>query len=358
VTFGAYLLRGASARLAVALPAAALLYFAFELGDRGPALAQRAGWSSALATSLLHLPLIAVLVLPAALLLSIALWISRLRSGGELEAAACLGRGPAVVARPLLLLGVLCSAVALTTSELVVPPCERAAAQRSASTPSALTGLGPTQPWQRHGAWLVHGAPGAARRFVAVELDARAAIRQRLEGSLADGAPPRLRDARHYRFAERGFSAHTRAAASLPSAWADALHTPTRVEAQGFAHLRRDLVRGSAAGRAQRVDALMLHAKLAFPLLNLVVAAAGVGLAFGPRSRAPVSDLLRVAALLLGLWALLAAGWMLCRAGMVGPAAGAWGPLGLAALLASAGLGAAARNVRGRTPAGADHEQR
>ena len=83
-----YLGKGIAVRLLVALPAVVLIYLTSELADSGRRAAATLGWIAVLQASLLHAPLVAVQVLPVALLLSIVLWIGWLRRRGELLAIA------------------------------------------------------------------------------------------------------------------------------------------------------------------------------------------------------------------------------------------------------------------------------
>ena len=116
-----YQLRAVLVRLALALPALVLVYLVFDLGDQGRRLAATAGWVRVLAAALLHVPLVSVQVLPAALLLAALMALFRLREAGELEAMAAAGAGPLRWLQPLLAAGLLVVAAALVLGELLAP---------------------------------------------------------------------------------------------------------------------------------------------------------------------------------------------------------------------------------------------
>lgn len=340
-----YLLRGILLRLLIALPSAAAIYLAFDLGDQGRRLARLVGWRPVLEAAVLHLPLIVVQVLPAALLLSLVLWIAQLRRRGELEAVATLGGRRQPLLAPALTVGVLACAGAWLVQELVVPPCEQAADRRYRYLrPSALSGLHRPLPWVRAGSWFFH--LGADRRLVALEVDGSSRARQRLEGAFEAhraGQAPKLRDARQTRFSRDGFSEQSRAPAPVPALGAASpLWRPRRAEAQRFAELDDQLARRARAGQHQRVEVLILHSKAGYPLLNLALALIGVGFASTWRRRSPTRDLALAAAALLAIWALLAICWMLGRSGLLPAALAAWLPVGVAT---AAGILAARRGT-------------
>lgn len=332
-----YLFAALLRRLALALPALVLVYLAFDLGDQGRRLAPLLGWGAVLRASVLHAPLVAVQVLPVALLLSAALTQATLRRRGELEAIAALGAGPGRVCAPLLVLGALCALGAGVVDELVVPPCERAAdvLQRSLRA-SALTGLGQPVRWARAGAWMVWRSgrqPGGGRAALGIELDRHFRAVRRVDARLGeDGRPVAARVAelgggRLKRRAVEGSRAPwPRDASRLwnhqSRARAEALSTPA---------LLQRLRQLAGAGQVRPAEELVLHTKLAYPLVNVVAGLLGCVFALGFRRPSALRDLAAAVGLSLGMWLLLAVGWLLGRGGLLPAAAAVWGPLALAA---------------------------
>lgn len=345
-----YLLRATLSRLALALPSLALLYLAVDLADSGRRLAAAAGWRIALEAALLHLPLVLVQAMPAALLLAALLALSRLRERGELEAMAAAGARPLACCLPLLAAGGIAAASALALDELLVPRCERALDRRMLGVGqrprSPLTGLAaPAPPWTRHGRWFLL-ATGEDR--VALELDP--APRRRFE---------RIGTVSRVILLEPAPSARPAAVESGPPAAALGARlereraslevgAAARPEAQSALALRRRLAALAAAGQAEPAEVLLLHAKLSFPALCLCAAlcACGLGLRQGQRSLA--ADLGLGLLSLLALFTLAAVGFVAGRVGWLSPAAGAWLPVagGLALgllLLGGVGRGAIVR---------------
>ena len=328
-----YLLLAVLGRLALALPALAAVYLAFDLGDQGRRLAAELGWGAVLRASLLHLPLVTVQILPAALLLAAVLALGALRRRGELEAMVLAGAGPLRLGAPLIVAGVLCAASALLLDEAAVPPCERAADRLyRGRRASSLTGLERPGSWARHREWLLHRRGDG--QLLALEVGARFAALQRVEGRLtSDG---QLQQARGERFAVDGGFVRT-SRPTLPPLPADLWRAATRAEARPYLELRHALRALREAGQARAAEELVLHTKLAFPLINVVVALLAWPFALGHRRRSPVLELLAMLGLLFGLWAALAAGWLAGRAGWLAPGVAVWTPTLLGAA-AAAGL--------------------
>ena len=320
-----YLFTTALLRILLAAVALAVVALAFDLGDQGRRLAASLGWSTVLRASLLHLPLVVVQVLPAALLLGGVLALARLRHGGELAALALAGAGPWRVRAPLLATGVLCAASALALDELLVPPCEQAADQLyQHRRASPLTGLGAASSWVKLDRWVLHRRQVQGQtRLLALELDPQFAVVRRVEGT-----PTSLQ--------ARQFAPHLAVPADLGQLQRRAHKLWNRgfvrAEAQSFAELRRYLRRRQAAGQQRPVETLVLHTKLAYPLINLSAAMLACLFAAPWRRRAGVLDLLAAVGLVLGLWVLLAGGWLVARGGWLSPALAVWLPvlLGLA----------------------------
>jgi lipopolysaccharide export LptBFGC system permease protein LptF len=322
-----YILRSVLARLTLALPAMALVVLAFDLGDQGRRLARVLGWWPVLRALMLHLPLFAVQVLPVALLISAVLALSGLRQRGELGALLVSGAGPGRLHAPLLCAGGLCAVLGLALGELAVPRCEQAADRLYQHRRiSPLTGLQPVGAWLWLDPWFVRKGPG--QQVLALELDRGFRIRRRVEGRPRPGELPVLE--RAARLWGRG---------------------EARAEALGAAELARRLERLEHVGQRRPVERIVLHTKLAYPLLSLVTALMACGFALGWRRRALVPELLLACGLALALWLVVAGGWLLGRVGWLSPAAAVWGPLAVAGALAGGWLWTrSVRRPRPRTP--------
>lgn len=340
-----YLLRVILSRLALTALALTLLYLGFDLGDQGRSLASTLGWERVLLASLLHLPLVVVQILPAALLIAAVLALNSLRRRGELLALSIFGVAPARLCLPILAVGTVGAAVALGLDEWLVPPCEqRVDLLYRSRRASALTGLRPRARWMRHDRWFLHLAPTG--RLLALQLDDSFRPVRRVDAHLTDDSAIRSGRAKVTRFnRELGFNRVEEQMVDLPGL--NRLHhlrgQQPRAEALDTSSLYRRLTLLEASGQAQRVERLVLHTKLAFPLLNLVVALLACPFALGRRRAAPVRDLAWAAGLVVGLWALLATGWVLGRTEHLSPGVGAWLPLGLGLAF---GIAATIRGLR------------
>lgn len=327
-----YLARAVLLRAAVALPALALVYLGVALLEQGHAGGR---WSlAAIHLALLRLPLIVVQVAPVALMLGAALAIVALRGRGELEALAALGAAPPQLWTPVLLAGLLFAAGTLAVDELVVPPSERAIdARRGGRVVSPLTGLSRRAAWFRLGRWLYHVD---GDRVMALELGPEFRAVRRVDATGGDGV------------------VETRLGEHVPSSPPPDLtrarklsgYVGARAEALDYASLSRRLSQLERAGQRRPAERLVLHSKLAYPALNVVVALLAC-LLLRQRPRTPVGTLAAAMSALLLLWLALATGWVLARAGWVVPALGVWGPVGAAFLLAAALLAVGQRR-RGR----------
>jgi lipopolysaccharide export LptBFGC system permease protein LptF len=331
----AYLCRAVAVRLALALPSLVLVYVAFDLGDAGRRLASEVGWPVALHAALLHLPLVAVQVLPAALALGSVLTLWSLRSQGELEAMSAAGAGPLRLCLPLLHVGFLCAVCAFLVDETIVPICEREI-DRLLGTwrPSLLTGLGPAPEWTRRGPWFLHLVRAARPpRVLGLQITPSFEAVRRFDGALlpragASGHTMRLGTSRSAQ--PPGLSLRPEGLDDAVALWREAA---VRAEAQSFVALRRRLQALSAMGQGRRAEEVVLHAKLAFPWLNLLAVLLVCPIAFRRERRSALWEMLAALGLLLGLWLLLATGWFAARVGWLGPAAGAWLPLLVGSIL-------------------------
>lgn len=314
-----YLLRHILGRLGLALPALCVLVMAFDLGDQGRRLAagnagqDGLGWGPVLMAGLHHLPLYAVQILPVALVLALVLTLSDKRQRGELEAMACAGLSTHRLAAMVLLAGLLAALLALCLGELVVPPLEQRADKLYANRRiSSLTGEPQAAPWLRLGPWYMGRTPAGG--LLGLRVDGEHRLVQRLEGAaLWRAAPARVAAAR--------------------TLWS---RTVDRPEAQSSVALWRRLHALNAAGHPRPVETLVLHTKLAYPVVNLV-AALLVSVMFLPtparrRGSAMVRDLGLALVLILGLWFLISTGWLLGRSGWLSPPAAVWGPVAMAAI--------------------------
>jgi lipopolysaccharide export LptBFGC system permease protein LptF len=330
-----YLLRAVIARLALALPALCLIVMAFDLGDQGKRLVPTLGWAPVLRASALHLPLVAVQILPAALLLSAVLALSSLRRRGELVAMAGAGATAARLCAPLLTAGLACAAGSLLLDEIVVPLCEqRADSIYGHKRTSPLTGLQAPPRWIRQGPWFFHRAAGT-QEVLALEVSASFQALRRLDALGTPGGA--LVQGRLVRFGPEPTRPEARVP-PLPGLEMILDDRSPRAEAQSFLQLRRALRRLGDAGQLRVAEELVLHTKLAFPLVNLVMGLWACSFALGRRRTGPAEALGVALVILLGSWLLIALGWVAARVGWISPTIGAWAPLlaGMAGALACA----------------------
>lgn len=339
-----YLLRRALAGALLALAALSWVYLACLLGDQGRRAATSLGWSAALRAMLWHLPLAAVQLAPAAVLLGGVLALGPARQRGELAALSAVGASRLQLAAPLLLTGVLCGALSLLVAEGLVPPCERRAERLTGPLASALTGAAtPTTRWLTLPAgWVVAArdlprqAPGAVASPPTLTAwrvidEAGSARRPRLVGPwVTSGRDPA-------------------GSAAPPWAAARALdhllrQRPEALSTAALLQQRRGLV---LAGQDPTLASLVLHSRLAFPGLCVVLAGIAALLVTGGRGPSPAWLLGEALGWLGATWLVVAGGWLLGRTGAIGPVAAAWGPL---LAIGVAGLAATARDGGARRP--------
>jgi lipopolysaccharide export LptBFGC system permease protein LptF len=335
-----YLLKAVLIRAAVALPALSVVYLAFHLGDQGRLLAGSVGWGNVLRAAVLHLPLVAVQLMPAVVLLAVVMTYNSLRQRRELEALVVHGLAPGWHCVPVLVSGALAAVVALGLDEWVVPACEqRADRLYGGGRASPLTGLVRHPPWLRgHGGWFLRlgrAARGGDRRLLALRLDERFRALRRVDaridpGGRVSGATVTILDGGRFRRRRVGryeLEGGGRALALLAAR--GATRSPVRAEALGTRELHRRLRLLEAAGQVRRAERMVFHSKLAFPVFNLVVALLACVFTLPVWPARPVRDLALAVFMALGLWVLLALGWVLGRSGVLPVAVGAWAPLAL-----------------------------
>ncbi len=326
-----YLLQAIILRLLLALPALALVYLAFDLGDQGRRLAAELGWGPVLYSSALHLPLVIVQILPAALMVSGVLALGDLRRRGELEAMVAAGVGPARICAPLLSAGLLSALVALLTAEGVVPRCEKFADKvLGGSRTSALTGpLLPARWYHREG-WFVRLDPQERPpHIVALKLDDSFRPQERVDGRVTSLVEGRAFGLQSW-FGDPGATRYRSGPIHLPvleDVGGLQRLSRSRAEAETFLELKRRLSKLAATGHERVPERLVLHTKVAFPLLNLVIFVWLCPFALNFRRIAPIREVLSAIGVLLGLWTMIAAGWVAARVGVLSPAAGVWLPI-------------------------------
>ena len=325
-----YVFKGLLLRLLLSLLALALLYLLFDLGDQGRRLAAVLGWSNVIAAAGLHLPLVAVQLLPVALLLSAVLFCATLRNDGELEAMRVAGLSKRWMAAPLLLVGIGGAACAYLLDGLVVPHCERKADRLYQNRRvSPLTGAREGTAWIRHGAWFLRRGN---KRALAYRVDGDFSVRRRIAGAIA--GRDQLSTATDYRILSRGFRRSERRRITVAALGAsEAIASSRRLEAQNVRDLESTIARRDAAGTPIILATLMLHSKLAYPLVNVLVAAFALIFFFDRQPRSALRDLGWAMAALLSLWLLIAGGWLCARSGVFAAAWGAWGPIALGLLI-------------------------
>ncbi|MBK8479731.1 MAG: LptF/LptG family permease [Proteobacteria bacterium] len=337
-----YLLRRSLLGAALTLAALVWVYLACSVGDQGRRAAAMLGWNEALRLMVWHLPLAAVQLAPAAVLLGLVIALSSAQQRGELEAVAALGASRRQLAVPLLITGLLATLLCVVVTEWVVPLCERRAdLVAGEALVSSLTGVSspPTRWLTLPGGWVF-----AARRVT---------------HSPRAEAPPVLRA---WRVSAAGhlsgpLEPGAQRAGAEPAPWAEARDLERwlrqRPEALSTPALLRQRRAASRAGHDPTLTTLVLHTRLAYPWLCVVLAGAAAALVTGV-GRPSLASSLGGALAWLGLsWIAVAGGWLLGRTLVIGPVAAAWGPvlgLGLVAV-ASASWGRKRRPSRSRQPA-------
>lgn len=331
-----YLLRRALSGALLALAALSWVYLACLVGDQGRRAATSLGWSAALRAMLWHLPLAAVQLAPAAVLLGGVLALGPARQRGELAALSAVGASRLQLAAPLLLTGVLCGALSLLVAERLVPLCEQRADRLTGPLASALTGaVTPTTRWLTlPEGWVVaariEARPGA--------VDPPAALTAwRVIDAAGSARGPSLMGPWIAARPDPAGSAHP------PWAAARALdhllrQRPEALSTAALLRQRRGLV---LAGQDPTLASLVLHSRLAFPGLCVVLAGIAALLVTGGRGPSPAWLLGEALGWLGTTWLVVAGGWLLGRTGALGPVAAAWGPL---LAIGVAGLAATARD--------------
>jgi lipopolysaccharide export LptBFGC system permease protein LptF len=337
-----YILRQLSVRALQLAPVLALVASTVDLTTTGPFWAERVGWGTVLRGTLLHLPLQLVLVLPLAALLGGALLVAKLARGGELDAWSNSGRTPGRLGSSMTAAGGVLAMGALALMEFVVPACEAACSRLyDHRRPSA---LGATQQVHRWllapGDWIVQLAPAAARersRWNAFRLSEKHRLAQRLSGTLTHFGAPKTNEITSQPAAS---ALEASESAGLRSLLRSITPTDERLppEALSTPQLWRRAQQETEQGRSSRVDLLMLHARIAYPLLNPLVGLILWGIAIR-RGRSGLSRLLAVT---LGwtcvLWVATASTWQLAHAGILTAATGVWSPPAAALVLVVAVL--------------------
>jgi lipopolysaccharide export LptBFGC system permease protein LptF len=108
-----------------------------------------------------------------------------------------------------------------------------------------------------------------------------------------------------------------------------------RPEALSTMALQQRIAQGSVLGHPSSGDRMVLHARLAYPWLNLIVALLAWAPVCSHRRLAPMRQLARAAGWIVVLWLLVASGWLMGTTGLLPPGVAAWTPVGMGALLAT-----------------------
>jgi lipopolysaccharide export LptBFGC system permease protein LptF len=333
--FARYLFGLLAARVSATLAVLCLIYALFDLGDAGRQLAATIGWSTVLVATLLRLPTFAAQLLPAALTLGGALTLAALHRRGELEALATLGAGPQRLARPLLAFGLLVAAGGALLGEAVAPPLEAHADQLYQHRRlSSLTGQRARRGrWRRQGRWLlrvddkrVTALESGPSRLAGTGLRGPSGLTgRRIDGRLIGETLHQVRDVqltdgdavvRWHRSLELASLGLGGTAAQGPSG---------RAESQGVGELLKRTRAAQVSGHSRRLDRVLLHLRLSFPLLALPAALLLWALALRRGA-----TLALAAAFVGALWLLVALGFLAARSGLVAPSAGPWGALAAA----------------------------
>jgi lipopolysaccharide export system permease protein len=251
-----------------------------------------------------------------------------------------------------LVAGALATLVALGLDELVAPSCEQEADRLyGGGRVSPLTGLGAPPPWLRgERGWFLRlgrgdpGDPAGGRRLLALRLDEAFRTQRRVDATV--DASGRITRATVTRMTGDGFKRRRVGTYRLEGggqtlaalAAREAAGPPVRAEALSALALHRRLQRLEAAGQIRRAERMVFHSKLAFPLVNVVVALLACAFAVRVWPSRPVLDLALAVLVALGLWVLLALGWVLGRSGWLPVEVGVWAPPVVALALAAVAL--------------------
>lgn len=296
---------------------------------------------------LYKIPNIFFMTSPVAVLVAVLIVVSLRGRANEFTAMFSVGVSPVRIFVPLLLGCAVVSALSLGSSEILAPRANRLAReiQRLRIRPGRVAAqFSLNRYWIRGenailSAQVVDTKGPALNGFQYLELDREFRLLRRIDArsaqpagngawTLRDGRERRINgDLRAESFAEKSFS--------FPETIQGFLDGETPPQEMTYAQLSGYIGDSKAKGYDVRRYEVDLHAKISYPLLNVIVAMIGIPLALrAPRSGGVWRSI--GAGLLVGFfcWIALSASLSLGRKGVLPPLAAAWLP---DALLAFAG---------------------
>ncbi|MBI5837782.1 MAG: LptF/LptG family permease [Candidatus Eisenbacteria bacterium] len=296
----------------------------------------------------LHVPSVAVLVMPMALLLAAMLTLSQMGKFNELTAMNVAGRSYLRLARPLLGVALLASAVSFVLEEYAVPRSNRARQQYLERTVMHIV---PSPPSQRDNL-LYMGTEGrvfSMRSYLVQEQrmleptiqsfgGGRVRVRIDAREGTWDGAHWVLRDGVQRVFGEDRETAvrfGTLTLARLRERPADFAAEERNPSQMTITELRRYIGRLVESGRAAERYEVDFQLKLSYPLINLVALLIAVAIAAQLRRNSPALAFGLSAVASFAFYGVVATGRALGQSGVLPPWFAGWA--GHALFLAVAG---------------------
>jgi lipopolysaccharide export system permease protein len=302
-------------------------------------LRNRASGGEILRYYLFRVPGVFVMVSPIAVLVAVLITVSLRARTNEITAMFSVGISPLRAFAPLIAGCALISALSLGSSEILAPQANRNAREiaRLRVRPGRVAAqFSLNRYWIRGenavlSAQVIDTTGRALHGFQYLEIDRNFRLLRRVDARVAeptDGGKWRLRDGRERRtdgdqqadsFAEREFP--------FPETIQGFLDGETPPEEMTYEQLAAYIVDSQARGYDVRRYEVDLHAKLSYPLLNVIVGLIAIPLALRtPRSGGVWRSI--GAGLLIGFfcWMGLSASLSLGRMGMLPPLAAAWFP--------------------------------
>lgn len=337
---GRYLFREYIRAVAACLLAALILFLVIDFVEHADDLIRnRAGVGEAVLYYLFRIPGIFVQVSPVAVLLAVLITVSLRSRTNELTAMFSSGISLLRVSAPILAGSALVSMLALGMAETLVPPANRKAREiaqvlvKPGKSAAQFTG---DRYWLRGedavlSAQVVDPAEQALFGFEYFELDEAFRLVRKIDARTAaylGGGVWQLRNGTERTAEEdlvpRPFLVKT---ISFPGTVQGFLEGETPPEEMTYARLDRYIRASRARGYDVSRHEVDLHAKLSYPLLNVILGLLAIPLALrSPRTGGIWRSI--GAGLLLGFicWTILSVSLSLGRKGLLPPPAAAWLP--------------------------------
>lgn len=325
---------------AACVVAAVILFLVIDLVERGDELIRyQVGAAEVGRYYLLRLPGIFVAVAPVAVLLAVLITVSLRARTNELTAIFSSGISLWRAAAPLLAGCAAVSVLSFAASEWAVPPAERAAKEIGRGRMEAgraAAQFSSNRYWLRTAdaivsARVVDPKTGLLQGFQYLELDESFRLVRRIDARAAaflGGTAWLLRDGRTRSFTGTGGTqAFAEQRFDFPATIRGFLQGETTPAEMTWGALARYTAEARARGYDVGRYEVDLHAKISYPLLNVIVGLLAIPVALrAPRSGGLWRSI--GAGLLVGFacWAVLSASLALGRRGALPPLAAAWLP--------------------------------